>query len=66
MNIEVEGSGVSGTVDWSGFGDFAGEPLVETDFILRNIWSMTENYTLTTTNGSFDSEESRVNKELVR
>ena len=60
MNIEVEGSGVSGTVDWSGFGDFAGEPLVETDFILRNIWSMTENYTLTTTNGSFDSEESRV------
>ena len=60
MDIEVEGSGVSGAVEWSGFGDFAGEPLVETDFILRNIWSMTENYTLTTTNGSFDSEESRI------
>ena len=60
MNIEVEGSGVSGAVEWTGFGDFAGEPLVETDFILRNIWSMTENYTLTTTNGSFDSEESRI------
>ena len=60
MDIEVEGSGVSGTVEWTGFGDFSGEPLVETDFILRNIWSMTENYTLTTTNGSFDSDESRV------
>ena len=60
MNIEVEGSGVSGGVEWTGFGDFAGEPLVETDFILRNIWSMTENYTLTTTNGSFDSEETRI------
>ena len=60
MDIEVEGSGVSGAVEWTGFGDFAGEPLVETDFILRNIWSMTENYTLTTTNGSFISEESRI------
>ena len=60
MDIEVEGSGVSGTVEWTGFGDFAGEPLVETDFILRNIWSMSENYSLTTTNGSFDSDESRI------
>ena len=60
MDIEVESSGVSGTVTWSGFGDFAGEPLVETDFILRNIWSMTENYTFTTTNGSFETDESRI------
>ena len=66
MDIEVEGSGVSGTVEWTGFGDFSGEPLVETDFILRNIWSMTENYTLTTTNGSFDSDESRVIQGTVR
>ena len=60
MDIHVQSSGVSGTVSWSGFGDFDGEPLVETDFILRNIWAMTENYTLTTTNGSFDTDESRI------
>ena len=42
------------------YGDFDGEPLVETDFILRNIWAMTENYTMTTTNGSFDTDETRV------
>ena len=60
MDIEVESSGVSGTVTWSGYGDFDGEPLVETNFILRNIWAMTENYTLTTTNGSFDTDETRV------
>ena len=60
MDIEVQSTGVSGTVTWSGFGDFDGEPLVETDFILRNIWEMTDNYTLTTTNGSFESDETRV------
>ena len=30
-------TGVSGTVAWSGYGEFDGEPLVETDFILRNM-----------------------------
>jgi asparagine N-glycosylation enzyme membrane subunit Stt3 len=60
MDIEVQSTGVSGTVTWTGYGDFDGEPLVETDFILRNIWAMTENYTLTTTNGSFDTDETRV------
>ncbi|MEC7484737.1 MAG: hypothetical protein VX998_08110, partial [Candidatus Thermoplasmatota archaeon] len=60
MDIEVPSSGVSGTVTWSGYGDFDGEPLVETDFILRNIWAMTDNYTLTTTNGSFNTDESRI------
>ena len=60
MDIEVQSTGVSGTVAWSGYGEFDGEPLVETDFILRNIWAMTENYTLTTTNGSFDTDETRV------
>ena len=60
MDIHVQSTGVSGTVSWTGFGDFDGEPLVETDFILRNIWSMTENYTLTTTNGSFDTDETRI------
>ena len=60
MDIEVQSSGVSGTVAWSGYGEFDGEPLVETEFILRNIWEMTENYTFMTTNGSFDTDETRV------
>ena len=60
MDIEVQSSGVSGTVSWSGYGDFDGEPLIETEFILRNIWSMTNNYTLTTTNGSFETDETRI------
>ena len=60
MDIEVQSTGVSGTVAWSGYGEFDGEPLVETEFILRNIWEMTENYTFMTTNGSFDTDETRV------
>ena len=60
MDIEVQSSGVSGTVAWSGYGELDGEPLVETEFILRNIWEMTENYTFMTTNGSFDTDETRV------
>ena len=60
MDIGVESSGVSGLVSWSGAESFNGDPLVDTTFVLRSIWSMTENYTLTTTNGSFTSEESRI------
>ena len=60
FDIAVESSGVSGQVTWTGHESFDGDALVSTDFILRNIWSMTENYTLTTTNGSFSSEESRI------
>ena len=33
---------------------------MSTEFILRNIWSLTDNYTLTTTNGSFTSSDSRI------
>tara|TARA_Y100000766_G_scaffold2099_1_gene1679 strand:+ start:7769 stop:17344 length:9576 start_codon:yes stop_codon:yes gene_type:complete len=60
FDIAVESSGVSGQVTWSGHESFDGDALVSTDFVLRNIWSMTDNYTLTTTNGSFSSEESRI------
>ena len=60
FDIAVESSGVSGQVTWSGHESFDGDALVSTDFILRNIWSMTENYTLTTTNGSFSSDDSRI------
>lgn len=60
FDIAVESSGVSGQVTWTGHESFDGDALVSTDFVLRNIWSMTDNYTLTTTNGSFSSEESRI------
>jgi hypothetical protein len=60
FDIAVESSGVSGLVTWSGDESFDGDALVSTDFILRNIWSMTDNYTLTTTNGSFTSTDSRI------
>jgi asparagine N-glycosylation enzyme membrane subunit Stt3 len=60
FDIAVESSGVSGQVTWTGHDSFDGDALVSTDFILRNIWSMTDNYTLTTTNGSFSSVDSRI------
>ncbi|MGB0312367.1 MAG: hypothetical protein ACPGDD_00575, partial [Poseidonia sp.] len=60
VDIAVESSGVSGTVSWSGDEAFNGDPISETTFILRNIWSMTDNYTVETTSGSFTSEESRI------
>jgi asparagine N-glycosylation enzyme membrane subunit Stt3 len=62
FDIAIESSGVSGTVTWSGDESFDGQALDDVDFILRNIWSMTENYTVTTTSGSFTTEsgESRV------
>ena len=60
VDIAVESSGVSGTVAWTGDEAFNGDPISETTFILRNIWSMTDNYTVETTSGSFTSEESRI------
>ena len=60
LDIAVESSGVSGTVSWSGDEAFNGDPIAETTFVLRNIWSMTDNYTVETTSGSFTSEESRI------
>ena len=60
FDIAVQSSGVSGQVTWTGHESFEGDALVSTDFILRNIWSMTENYTLTTTNGSFSSTDTRI------
>ncbi|MDP6011638.1 MAG: hypothetical protein QF707_07590, partial [Candidatus Poseidoniaceae archaeon] len=60
VKILVETSGVSGTIIWSGHESFEGEPLVDVDFILRNIWSSQNNYTITTTNGSFTTDEFRI------
>ena len=56
FNIEVDSSGVSGVVTWTGHESFEGDALDGMDFILRNIWSMTGNYTVTTTSGSFTTD----------
>ena len=60
LDVSIKSSGVSGTVVWTGDESFSGDAVSNTTFILRNIWSMTENYTVTTTSGSITSEESRI------
>ena len=50
-DLAVASSGVSGIVTWTGDESFAGEPLVDTTFILRDIWSYTDNHTVVTNNG---------------
>ena len=57
FDIAVDSSGISGTVQWTGNETFEGEALDGIDFILKNIWSMTNNYTLSTSSGSFTTEE---------
>jgi asparagine N-glycosylation enzyme membrane subunit Stt3 len=59
-DVSVASSGVSGVVTWIGDDSFAGEPLVDTTFILRDIWSYTENHTVITNNGSFTTDETRI------
>ena len=56
FDIEVDSSGISGTVTWTGHESFEGEALDDIEFVLRNIWDMTGNYTVTTTSGSFTTE----------
>lgn len=60
LDVEVDSSGVSGLITWSGHESFSGQAIEDADFILRNIWSMTDNYSITTTSGSFTSEENRI------
>ncbi len=58
--IEIGSSGISGQVSWFGHDSFNGDALVDVDFILRNIWSDTDNVTVTTTNGTFTTLEERI------
>ena len=59
-DVAVASSGVSGVVTWIGDESFAGQPLVDTTFILRDIWSYTDNKTVVTNNGSFSTDETRI------
>ncbi len=57
FDITVAASGISGTVTWSGHESFEGQAIDGVEFILRNIWGMAENYSVTTTSGSFTTED---------
>ena len=57
FDIIVAASGISGTVTWSGHESFEGQAIDGVEFILRNIWGMAENYSVTTTSGSFTTED---------
>ncbi|HIA90318.1 MAG: hypothetical protein CXX80_03785 [Methanobacteriota archaeon] len=58
--IEIESSGISGSISWTGHESFEGDALVDTDFILRGIWSLTDNVTVTTTGGTFTTDIERI------
>ena len=58
--MAVASSGVSGVVTWIDDESFAEQPLVDTTFILRDIWSYTDNKTVVTNNGSFSTDETRI------
>ena len=60
LDLVVESSGVSGMVTWSGNELFDGDALVDTDFILRDIYSMDQNFPLATTSGEFTTDEQRI------
>ena len=56
FDIAVDSSGISGVVTWTGHESFEGDALDGMDFILRNIWGMSENYSVSTTSGSFTTD----------
>ena len=60
MDIGVQSSGISGQLTWTGDDLFNNEPIIDTTLILRNNHDTTEDIYLTTTNGSFTSEETRI------
>ncbi len=60
MDIEVDSSGISGQLTWSGDELFDGEAIVDTTIILRNIHDTSSDVLLETTNGSFSTDETRI------
>ncbi len=60
MDIEVSSSGISGMVSWTGDELFNGDPLVNTDIVLRSTFGISDDVTVTTTNGSFTTDETRI------
>ncbi|MAX46508.1 MAG: hypothetical protein CMB24_06950 [Euryarchaeota archaeon] len=60
MDIEVSSSGISGSFTWSGDELFDGDALVDTDIVLKSTFGTSDDVTITTTNGSFSSDETRI------
>ena len=60
MDIEVSSSGISGMVTWTGDELFDGTPLVDTELVLRSTFGISDDVTMTTTNGSFTTDETRI------
>ena len=60
MDIEVDSSGISGQLTWSGDELFDGEAIVNTNLVLRNVHETSGDVVLVTTNGSFTSDETRI------
>ena len=53
LDIQVEASGATGTIEWSGESDFGGDPLANMDLRISNIWdeSRQDAYFITTSAG---------------
>ena len=60
MDIEVDSSGISGQLTWSGDELFDGDAIVDTTIVLRNIHDTSNDVSLETTNGSFSTDETRI------
>ena len=60
MDIEVQSSGVSGLLSWSGDESFDGNPIVETGITLKSVYGLSDDVVMTTTNGSFTTDETRI------
>ena len=60
MDIEVSSSGISGSISWIGDELFDGDALVDTDIVLKSSFGISDDITITTTNGSFTTDETRI------
>jgi len=65
VNIELETSSASGVVHWLGSGEFSGLPLVETDFVLENLWNDEISYTVSTINNTVSGEDLTINGDGI-
>tara|TARA_Y100001980_G_C14556630_1_gene348944 strand:+ start:1307 stop:11071 length:9765 start_codon:yes stop_codon:yes gene_type:complete len=57
LDIELETSSASGVVNWEGEGQFSGLPLVETEFVLQNVWNEEISYNVSTINKTVSGED---------
>ena len=65
LDIELETSSASGVVNWAGDGQFSGLPLVETDFVLQNVWNDEISYNVSTINNTVSGEDLAINGDGI-